>query len=100
MAKSIKAEEFDRIFDEGEEDIVEYLDLSTVRRPNLDTDLRRVNVDFPEVDDRRAGSRGQAHWHQTARRSSRPGSPSASTACASPARRRWRALSNAGCRTC
>ncbi|OUO94217.1 type II toxin-antitoxin system BrnA family antitoxin [Rubneribacter badeniensis] len=48
MAKSIKAEEFDRIFDEGEEDIVEYLDLSTVRRPNLDTDLRRVNVDFPE----------------------------------------------------
>ena len=48
MTKSIKAEEFDRIFDEGEEDIVDYLDLSTVRRPNLDTDLRRVNVDFPE----------------------------------------------------
>lgn len=48
MTKSIKAEDFDRIFDEGEEDIVDYLDLSTLRRPNLDTDLRRVNVDFPE----------------------------------------------------
>lgn len=48
MTKSIKAEDFDRIFDEGEKDIVDYLDLSTLRRPNLDTDLRRVNVDFPE----------------------------------------------------
>ena len=50
MTKSIKAEEFDRIFDEGKEDIVEYLDLekAVVSHPNLDTDLRRVNVDFPE----------------------------------------------------
>jgi hypothetical protein len=43
--KEITAEEFDRIFDEGKEDILQYLDLSTVRRPGLET--RRVNVDFP-----------------------------------------------------
>jgi hypothetical protein len=38
------AEEFDRIFDEGEEDILRYVDLSSVRRPNRDT--KRVNVDL------------------------------------------------------
>ena len=37
------AEEFDRRFDNGE-DMTDYLDLSTVRRPNQ---IRRVNVDFP-----------------------------------------------------
>jgi len=46
MTKSIKSEEFDRIFDEGKEDIVEYLDLASVRRPNLNT--RKVNVELPE----------------------------------------------------
>ncbi len=40
----MKASEFDAAFDAGE-DITEYLDLSTMRRPNLET--RRVNVDFP-----------------------------------------------------
>ena len=30
----MKAEEFDRIFDEGEEDIIEYLDISSATRPN------------------------------------------------------------------
>ena len=40
----MKAAEFDRKFDEGE-DITPWLDLSTLRRPNLET--RRVNVDFP-----------------------------------------------------
>lgn len=39
------AEEFDRIFDEGKEDITQYLDLSSARRPNRDT--KRVNVDLP-----------------------------------------------------
>ena len=42
--KTISAEEFDRMFDDGE-DISEYLDFSTVRRPGLDA--KRVNVDFP-----------------------------------------------------
>ncbi len=32
----ISAEELDRIFDEGEEDIIEYLDFSTARRPGLE----------------------------------------------------------------
>jgi hypothetical protein len=41
----ISTEEFDRIFDEGKEDILQYLDLSTARRPNQE--LKRVNVDFP-----------------------------------------------------
>jgi hypothetical protein len=42
--KTITAEEFDRKFDAGES-IIEHLDLSTTRRPNLDP--KRVNVDFP-----------------------------------------------------
>jgi len=42
----MKAEEFDRIFDEGEEDILQYLDLSKARRPGLEQ--KRVNVDFPQ----------------------------------------------------
>lgn len=40
----ISAEEFDRMFDDGE-DISEYLDFSSVRRPGLEA--KRVNVDFP-----------------------------------------------------
>ena len=32
----MKAEEFDKIFDDNEEDIIEHLDLSTIRRPNLE----------------------------------------------------------------
>ena len=43
--KSISAEEFDRLFDEGG-DISPYVDWSKARRPNLET--RRVNVDLPE----------------------------------------------------
>ncbi|MCA9680470.1 MAG: hypothetical protein KDK53_20770 [Maritimibacter sp.] len=42
--KSITAAEFEARFDAGE-DIAEYLDASTARRPNLEA--RRVNVDFP-----------------------------------------------------
>jgi hypothetical protein len=41
----IKAEEFDRKFDNGE-DISEFLDLDNSERPG--TKNRRVNVDFPE----------------------------------------------------
>ncbi|MES1944073.1 CopG family transcriptional regulator [Salinisphaera sp. PC39] len=40
----MKAKEFDRKFDEGE-DITEALDLSSARRPLQEQ--RRVNVDFP-----------------------------------------------------
>jgi hypothetical protein len=32
----MKAEEFDKIFDDNKEDIIEYLDMSTIRRPNLE----------------------------------------------------------------
>lgn len=38
------AEEFDRIFDEGKEDVLQYTDPSSRRRPNRDT--KRVNVDL------------------------------------------------------
>ena len=41
---TITAEEFDRRFDDGE-DIGEFVDWSTARRPGLE--LKRVNVDFP-----------------------------------------------------
>jgi hypothetical protein len=42
--KKIKADEFDRLFDEGL-DVSAHLDVSKVRRPGLEQ--RRVNVDFP-----------------------------------------------------
>jgi hypothetical protein len=40
----MKAEEFDKLFDEGK-DITHLLDMSSARRPNQE--LKRVNVDFP-----------------------------------------------------
>lgn len=40
----MKAEEFEKLFDEGD-DITQLLDLSSARRPNLEQ--KRVNVDFP-----------------------------------------------------
>lgn len=40
----MKAEEFDKKFDKGE-DVSQYLDLSTARRPAQEQ--KRVNVDFP-----------------------------------------------------
>lgn len=42
----MKAKNFDKKFDAGNEDIIDDLDLSTIRRPNQKP--RRVNVDFPE----------------------------------------------------
>ncbi len=41
----MKAKDFDRVFDEGSQDIIDELDLSTARRPGRE--VRRVNVDFP-----------------------------------------------------
>ena len=41
---NITAEEFDRMFDDGE-DISAYVDWSSAHRPNLEP--KRVNVDFP-----------------------------------------------------
>ena len=41
----MKAEELDKIFDDGKEHILPYLNVSTLRRPNLDQ--KRVNVDLP-----------------------------------------------------
>ena len=40
----MKAKQFDKKFDEGE-NILEHLDLSMARRPNQEQ--KRVNVDFP-----------------------------------------------------
>jgi hypothetical protein len=44
-ARQMTASELDRKFDEGEEDIIEYFDVSKIRRPGLEP--KRVNVDFP-----------------------------------------------------
>ena len=41
----MKAEEFDKKFDEGKEDIIDDLDLPTARRANQQQ--KRINVDFP-----------------------------------------------------
>lgn len=41
----MKAKAFDKKFDDGEVDIIDDLDLSTIKRPNQSQ--RRVNVDFP-----------------------------------------------------
>lgn len=48
MTKQISAGEFDRIFDEGEEDIMEYLDLENAVLMQGDAVIKRVNVDFPQ----------------------------------------------------
>jgi hypothetical protein len=42
----MKAKDFDKKFDQGREDVIDDLDLSSIRRPNQTP--RRVNVDFPE----------------------------------------------------
>jgi len=44
--KTISAEEFDRLFDEGSDEIDQYLDWSKAVRGDART--KRVNVDFPE----------------------------------------------------
>jgi hypothetical protein len=41
----MEAKDFDKKFDDGEEDIIDQLDLSQLRRPGHEQ--RRVNVDFP-----------------------------------------------------
>lgn len=46
MSKTISAEEFDRLFDEGSDEIDQYIDWSSFRRVNEQT--KRVNVDFPQ----------------------------------------------------
>jgi hypothetical protein len=41
----MNAEEFDKKFDEGKEEIIDDLDLTTARRVNQEQ--KRINVDFP-----------------------------------------------------
>ena len=41
----MKAKDFDKKFDENKQDIIDDLDLSTLKRPNQNQ--KRVNVDFP-----------------------------------------------------
>lgn len=46
-SKTISAEEFDRIFDEGKEDILQYTDPKSTRVvPPL---IQRINIDIPVV---------------------------------------------------
>jgi hypothetical protein len=44
--KAISAEELDRLFDEGSDEIDQYFDWSKARRPGQE--IKRVNVDFPQ----------------------------------------------------
>ncbi len=41
----ISAEEFDRIFDEGEQDVLQYFDMDNIRRPGRET--CNVAIDLP-----------------------------------------------------
>jgi hypothetical protein len=41
----ISAEEFDRIFDEGEEDVLQYFDMTKATRPGMES--QKVNVSLP-----------------------------------------------------
>lgn len=41
----MKAKDFDKKFEEGQEDIIDDLDLSSARRVNQEQ--KRINVDFP-----------------------------------------------------
>ncbi|MDD2271530.1 MAG: CopG family transcriptional regulator [Desulfuromonadaceae bacterium] len=41
----MKVKEFDKMFDDGDEDISMYLDVSKAHRP--EQEQKRVNVDFP-----------------------------------------------------
>lgn len=41
----MKAKDFDKKFDDNKDDIIDDLDLSTLKRPN--ETQKRVNVDFP-----------------------------------------------------
>jgi len=41
----MQAKDFDKKFDQDQEDIIDDLDLSTARRVNLEQ--KRINVDFP-----------------------------------------------------
>ena len=41
----MKGYELDEKFDKGEEDVLDYFDLTTVRRPNLE--LKPVDLDLP-----------------------------------------------------
>ena len=42
----MKTSEFDKKFDDGEEDIIDHLDLDAMTRANRER--KRVNVDFPD----------------------------------------------------
>jgi hypothetical protein len=44
--KATSAEELDRLFDEGSDEIDQYIDWNSARRPGLEP--KRVNVDFPQ----------------------------------------------------
>ena len=43
--KTISAEKFDGIFDEGEQDILQYADLSQAQRPNQ---IRNLSISLPD----------------------------------------------------
>lgn len=45
MPKRITGAEFDKMFDEGSDEIDQYLDWENMRRPNKEQ--KRVNVDMP-----------------------------------------------------
>ncbi len=45
MSKMIKSEELDKLFDDGEENVLQYFDLDNVRRPGLEQ--QKVSISLP-----------------------------------------------------
>lgn len=56
----MKAEEFDAKFDAGE-DLTEFMDFSTARRPNREK--QKIELNLPLVDDSPTGSRSSKTGH-------------------------------------
>ena len=46
----MKATDLDKIFDEGQEEVLHYFDTKTIMRPNRQDDEtpKRINIDFPK----------------------------------------------------
>ena len=42
----MKAKELDKIFEEGQEDILEWFDIEKITKPNEEP--KRINIDFPK----------------------------------------------------
>ncbi len=60
----MKASKIDKVFDENNEEVLDYFDTSNIRMINEEP--RRVNIDFPAMDGKIIRQRGQTYRCQQA----------------------------------